>query len=92
MALAKNQIVHWRLKNKKINGSEFAKFVMDIHLSFREYTLIMDNHPIHKNKDIRGMAGRLNIKILYLPPQGADLNLAIPFFEDLKIKLLPRLR
>ncbi len=55
---------------------EFCNFLEEVRRlnPIRRICLIIDNYSVHKSKMVRKMVGKLNIRLIYLPPYSPDLN------------------
>lgn len=60
---------------------------MDKHEAFQGHYLIMDNAPIHKNKDIQLYIESRGYRCVYLPPYTPELNPIEQFWSVVKSKL-----
>ncbi|CEG75676.1 hypothetical protein RMATCC62417_10683 [Rhizopus microsporus] len=48
--------------------------VMDNHIQFQNYYLVMDNAPIHQSKEIEELITSRGYRCIYLPPYSPELN------------------
>lgn len=61
--------------------------MMDKHEEFKGHYLIIDNAPIHKNKDIQLYIESRGCRCVYLPPYSPQLNPIEQFGSIVKSKL-----
>ena len=61
--------------------------VMDRHEEFKNHYLVMDNAPIHTNKDIQTYIEKRGYGCIYLPPYSPELNPIEQFWSVCKSKL-----
>ena len=72
MAIAKDQIIGYKLSTKHGNTNDFSDFIKSLHLQNK--TLIMDNVAFHKTKSFKDMVHSMNNTILYTPPYSPQYN------------------
>ncbi|KAG1165623.1 hypothetical protein G6F36_013265 [Rhizopus arrhizus] len=58
--------------------------VMDNHIQFQNYYLVMDNAPIHQSKEIEELITSRGYRCIYLPPYSPELNPIEQFWSVVK--------
>ncbi len=75
------------LTKDNINGATLFDFISTHKQYFTNKTIVMDNVPFHKSKNIKELVTQLNSKIEYIVPYHCELNPIEEVFSLLKHKV-----
>lgn len=81
MAISRNKVVKYYIKEGSINKEDFNNFINDIEKDYTYYNYFMDNARIHHNKILKE---QLNKKIIYNVPYCPEYNPIEYVFNTLK--------
>ena len=74
----------YKLYNGSIGSKELGEFITENKKYFINKTILMDNAPFHKSKNIKLLTEQLNMQIIYTIPYSPELNPIEECFSKVK--------
>ena len=84
LAISKNDIVASEIFEKSLNKKKYIEFLNKNQDKFKNKTIIKDNLPIHKSKEVIELCNKNNTKLNFIPPYTPEVNPIEQFFSSLK--------
>lgn len=83
--------VHFKTTDDTVNKQTIIDFLYHLRIYYYDMKpiyIVLDNARYHHAKDVRNLAKKLNIKLLFLPPYSPNLNIIERLWKFLKKKCL----
>ena len=85
VAISSNTIVHHKIQDKAYNSITFVEFFKELVLVPSSVsTILMDNIAFHKSLEIKQLAEKHNLKLLFIPPYMPKYDPIEEFFAQVK--------
>ena len=84
LAVSKSNIVTSEIFEGSLNKKRYIEFLNKNQDKFKNKTIIKDNLPIHKSKEVIELCNNNNTKLNFIPPYSPEVNPIEQFFSSLK--------